>query len=346
MIVTRDILNPAVRVFYHFTVNLRWTWLTLFGDGWMHHVAGVYLLGGITLCSEIELPELSLLEQQGATPHPVTIRLGSVSDPWPDAVALDPDCFATPQKYLLRIPGIASYEVTNGCEIVVSPDPGALPLDIRAYLLGAVFMVLCQQRGLLPLHASAVSAGRGVAAFLGRSGQGKSSLAAHLARRGFRVVADDVCLIDPTQPGQVMVTPVAPWLKLWRSSLHYLGRKEDGLERVFSEEDKYRVPLDAGSQPEPIRALLFLGAEDSSTSVTVMEEISRIEAIPLLMNLTHQAYLLEATGQREANFLRCGRVLSQAKAYRLRRPWGLEHLESTMDALQQFLLSHPARESW
>ncbi len=41
------------------------------------------------------------------------------------------------------------------------------------------------------------------------------------------------------------------------------------------------------------------------------------------MNLTHQAYVLEATGQRQESFLRCSRVSSQARAYRLIRPWGL-----------------------
>ena len=304
----------------------------------MDKLAGIYLLGGITLFSEIALPELSPVPLASEMQDSVTLRVGDTGSSLPGAVELDPDCFATATAYLVRIPGIASYLVTNGREIVVNPEPGALALDIRAYLLGTVFIVLCQQRGWLPLHASAVSGSHGAAAFLGRSGMGKSSLAAHLAERGFRVLADDVCLIDPTQPGEVMVTPVAGWLKLWRSSLHHLGRNEDGLERVFSEEDKYRVPLAAGSQPEPIRSVIFLDAGDASTPVTVMEEISRLEAIPLLMNLTHQAYLLEATGQREASFLRCGRVLSQAKAYRLRRPWGLEHLDSTMDVLQRFLL--------
>jgi hypothetical protein len=303
----------------------------------MHQVGEVYIFGGITLYSEIPLPELFPAGREGLPRDPVSIRVGEVCAPWPGAVELDPDCFATSRKYLLRIPGLASYEVTNGTEIVINPAPEALMLDVRAYLLGTVFTVLCQQRGLLPLHGSAVSGRRGVTAFLGRSGQGKSSLAAHLANRGVAVVADDLCLIDPSQAGEVMVTPVAPWLKLWRSSLYHLGRNEDGLERVFSDEDKYRLPLAAGAESQPIRSVVFLTPADPSVLVTVIEEISRPEAVPLLMNLTHQAYLLEATGQREESFLRCGRVLSQARAYRLRRPWGLEHLESTVDAVQQFL---------
>jgi hypothetical protein len=177
-----------------------------------------------------------------------------------------------------------------------------------------------------------------VVAFLANSGQGKSTLAAHFAQRGFRVLADDVCLVDATQPGSAMVIPTAPWLKLWRNSLESLGRGAEGLDRVFSDDDKYRLPLAPALTPEPISKLVFLEADDLAAVITQIEELSRVQAVPLLMNLTHHAYLLEATGQQEENFLRCGRVLSQARAYRLVRPWGLTHLESTLDALESLLL--------
>lgn len=292
-----------------------------------------YVLGGIPLVSEIPLPELPLVQHNDAALHPVNIRLGSVPSHLPNAVEIDPYCFATAAQYLLCIPGIARYLVTGGTEIVVEPDADVLPLDVRTYLLGSIFVVLCQQRGLLPLHASAIGGRSGVVAFLANSGQGKSTLAAHLSRRGFHVLADDVCLIDTTQPGTAMVIPTAPWLKLWRNSLENLGRHAEGLERVFSEDDKYRLPLATVQEPEPICKLVFLEG-NNDVSATAIEEVSRLEAVPLLMNLTHHAYLLEATGQREENFLRCGRVLSQATAYRLNRPWGLTHLESTVDALE------------
>jgi hypothetical protein len=221
---------------------------------------------------------------------------------------------------------------------VVDPDDAAPALDVRGYLLGSIFVVLCQQRGLLPLHASAIAGRSGVVAFLANSGQGKSTLAAHLARRGFRVLADDVCLIDAPQPGIAMVFPTAPWLKLWRTSLENLGREAEGLDRVFTDDDKYRLPLAPVLTPEPIRRLVFLEANEIAPATIEMEEVPRVHAVPLLMNLTHHSYVLEATGQLEENFLRCGRVLSQARAYRLVRPWGLMHLESTVDVLENLLL--------
>jgi hypothetical protein len=304
----------------------------------MDLVAGVYLIGGITLISEIALPELPRIQQQSPTPHPVQVRLGAVPNHLSGAVELDPDCFATPAQYLLNIQGVARYLVTNGREIVVDPDDAAPALDVRGYLLGSIFVVLCQQRGLLPLHASAIAGKSGVVAFLAHSGQGKSTLAAHLAQRGFRVLADDVCLIDATQPGSAMVIPTAPWLKLWRSSLENLGRKAEGLERVFTDDDKYRLPLAPVLTPEPILKLVFLEGHAIASATVAVEEVPRLQAVPLLMNLTHHSYLLEATGQQEENFLRCGRVLSQARAYRLIRPWGLMHLESTVDVLENLLL--------
>src|SRR5271165_454184 len=100
----------------------------------MKQVAGMYLVGGITLLSELALPELPLIQQQSATPHPVIIRMGEVANHLPGAVEVDPYCFATATQYLLSVQGIARYLVTGGREIVVDPEANALLLDVRAYL--------------------------------------------------------------------------------------------------------------------------------------------------------------------------------------------------------------------
>ena len=104
----------------------------------MNQVVGMYVVGGITLVSEIALPELPLIQQQSASLHPVAIRLGKVPRILSDAVEVDPGCFATTRQYLLCVAGIARYLVTEGREIVVDPDANAVPLDVRAYLLGAI----------------------------------------------------------------------------------------------------------------------------------------------------------------------------------------------------------------
>ena len=69
------------------------------------------------------------------------------------------------------------------------------PADVRLFLLGSVWGALALQRGLLPLHASAVGRGRTVHAFTGPPGAGKSTLAAALAARGYPLFTDD--MLDP-----------------------------------------------------------------------------------------------------------------------------------------------------
>jgi hypothetical protein len=305
----------------------------------------VYLLGGIGLVSEIPLPELSLWTPGPAPLPQISIRLGSVPASLQHGTEVDPDCFATRSEYLLNVQGIARYLVLEGREVIVEPAEGALALDVRAYLLGTIFAILCHQRGLLPLHASAVSWGGGVIAFLGHSGEGKSSLAANLALRGFPVVADDICLVDAHGEGPAVVIPVAPWLKLWRASLDQLGLAAHGLDPVFSEDDKYRFPVEQVLERQPIRKLIFLErraglleqSEGSTGESAEIREVTALRALPLLMNLTHHAYLLEASGRREENFLHCGRVVAQAKAYSVSRPWGFAHMDSAVDAIERLL---------
>lgn len=303
-----------------------------------------YLLAGMRLESEIPLPELPRLEHSSPLARRVRIRRGTVAFELPGAIEIDPDCLATGVEFLLRIPGVARYRVSHGKEIVVDAAEHALPLDVRAYLLGSVFSVLCHQRGLLPLHASAIRFKLGVAAFLGESGDGKSSLAAHMAARGHPVVADDICLVETGLGASACVIPSAPWLKLWRGSIERLGRRAEDLEQVFSEDDKYRLPLVSPAEPETesshptLNTLIFLERSQTGGSAGVrFIELPRLRAMNGLMRLTHQAFLLEALGLREENFMRCGKVLSGAKTYRLIRPWGFEYMDETVRLVEQIL---------
>jgi len=60
----------------------------------MTEASGWYLLGGVTLVSELMLPELPLIEPQSATSGPVNIRLGSISSQLPGAVEAQRGCVA------------------------------------------------------------------------------------------------------------------------------------------------------------------------------------------------------------------------------------------------------------
>ena len=356
-------------------------------DAPMFPAVANYRLGPFLLASEVPLPELEPLaagaSADAAGADNISIRLGEVPEHIANVVANESRWWASRQEYLLRVPQVANFLVRNGREVLVQPAPGALPADIRAYLLSPIFSTLCHQAGMYSLHASAVRVGEGVVAFLGNSGAGKSTLAAGLAQRGYDLVCDDICLLDPrpnaaagapsiprplqdgwestsqsspqiantsANSGPVPVIPVAPALKLWRSTLDHLGAGHEDLRRVFSRNDKYRVPVPQPSEPVqrlPLREVLFLewaevdeatdGSSDNPATQPTFTQVESVQAVTRLMEFTHYDYLMKPTGRQTGNFLLCGQILAHARAFTLRRPLSFAHLDRTLDALEAHL---------
>jgi hypothetical protein len=303
---------------------------------------GKYRLGPFLLASEIPIPELNV--QQAGNPD-AFIRLGKVPERLENVVANESRWWASRDEYLQRVPGVATFHVSQGREVVIEPAPGALPADIRAYLLAPIFSVLCYQAGMYSLHASSVRVGDGVVAFLGNSGAGKSTLAAYLERRGYPVVSDDICLLDPRtaeaggEAGAMLVVPVAPALKLWRSALEQLGGRPEELPRVFSRDDKYRMKISQVDERLPLRDVFFLEWDDDPEAAAAITPVGGVQAIARLMEFTHYDYLMKQTGRQAGNFLLCGRILAQVRASALRRPRNFARIEGVLDALEQHLAS-------
>lgn len=295
--------------------------------------------GPFRIDSDIDIPELRNLSGSGE--RVVSLRSGGIP-----AGLLAPDFTSSAvqlkaNEFLLHIDAVARYYVANGNEVRVESVPGVSASDVSTYLLGSVFGALCHQNGLLPLHASAIAQGDRVTAFLGDSGAGKSTLAAWLGRRGHSIVSDDICLLDPSDPANPCVIPVAGWLKLWNQSLEHLGQTPDERHRVFSTDDKYRVFLPpAGNVNRRLARLVFLERADSADAAPELTPISIPEAIAALMDMTYAVYIPVLTGQQPRIFKECAILLRHAKPYRLRRPWALERTDDVLDLLERELLEH------
>jgi len=339
-----------------------------------------YRLGPFLLASEIALPELVPLvddaanavaddsgadvrEMEDAATSAVCIRIAHVPERIADVVANESHWWASHTEYLQRVPGVANFLVRHGCEILVEPAENTQDEEIRAYLLSPVFSALCHQAGMYALHASAVRVGDGVVAFLGNTRAGKSTLAAGLAQRGFVVIADDICLLDTrvqgaekiaetasSDFGTALVIPVAPALKLWRSALDHLGTSTESLDRVVRNDDKFRLKLskpDAQLPHLPLCQIFFLewtaegDADSDFNAQPTIVPVEGVEAITRLMEFTHFDYVMKATGRQKGNFLLCGRILSEARAYRLRRPRNFSLLDQTLDAIEAHLGAIP-----
>jgi hypothetical protein len=96
----------------------------------------------------------------------------------------------------LRWPDLFEFVVSaDGRAVACGRLEKATPESFQSYLLGPVLSFALVKQGYEPLHATSVIVdGKGVA-FLGRSGHGKSTLAASFLHAGHQILTDDLLLI-------------------------------------------------------------------------------------------------------------------------------------------------------
>jgi hypothetical protein len=231
----------------------------------------------VTVCgwhlrSEIPFPELPARDAAAATPD-ITLSIGAVPDRVPSPTVETPFVqIGGDGTYRLEVPTVAAYLVRQGCEIVVAPRVARDASAIRTFVLGPILARLARQRGLLPLHAAAVQIGDAAVALAGHSRRGKSTLAAALALRGHRLLADDICLIDAGASGRVVLHPTDGRVRLWRDAAEALGLMPEAGQQCRDGQEKYAFTLAAGAARNgamPVAAIYVLGAPSAVAAPTL-----------------------------------------------------------------------------
>ena len=148
---------------------------------------------------------------------------------------------------LIRIEDVADFEIRRGRQIRVWPAAGATQKDIEIFLFGPAWATLCHQRGMLPLHASAIVTGKGITAFAGHSGAGKSTTAALLNSLGYELIADDILPVSFNQNSIPGAWPYLRRLKLHRDPIIQLAFTPTEMVSETLDKEKYFVrPKHAG----------------------------------------------------------------------------------------------------
>ena len=281
-----------------------------------------YVAYGLGIGSVLEFPELMPGPAASDVPSDVVIQLGSIPDapsgPTPGVTLVR----ATDDEACLHWPEAGTILVRQGREITVDPVPGVEPRVVRLYLLGPALALVLHQRGLLVLHASAVTLDDGVVAFLGHSGHGKSTTAAALHARGCRVVADDVVALDLSGDGSPVALPGVPELRLWPDAVVAVGETPDALPRVHPREEKRaHVVAGVGGTSAALRRVYVL-ADDESLEIEPLD--GHAAAFELLQH-SYVAPALERLGSAR-HLAQCARLARAVPVRRLRRPRSLAGL--------------------
>ena len=164
--------------------------------------------------------------------------------------------------HLVYFDGMQFWMDRHGTKLWASWPSESSAEEAATYLLGPVLGLLLRFRGVTCLHASAVSIGTSVIAFVGAEGAGKSTTAAAFARAGFAAVSDDVVALVE-RDGDFFVSPTYPHLCLWPESVEMLYGTKDALPPFVPNWEKRRLSVaNGGARFEdgalPLRAIYLL----------------------------------------------------------------------------------------
>lgn len=292
-----------------------------------------YTCYGLTLASDLALPELLVSDPSSPQPPPdAYIRFGPVpAEGLPAGRQLGPYLWVTANQLWLQIPNVARFLVSDGNLISIAPEPGVDEDSIRVFLLGSALGALLFQRGLLVLHGNAIRIGQQCMVCVGHSGAGKSTLAAGFLQRGYEILADDVVPVDAA----CRALPGFPRIKLWQDTADQLSIDTAGLRRIRPDLEKFNYPLTNrfAGEPLPIRWVYILGSHQRPE--TLCEPIGGMDRFLELRDHTYRVRFLEGMALRTEHLQLCGRLAGRIHLNRITRPErGFE-----LDALVELILA-------
>lgn len=290
-----------------------------------------YTVYGLSVASEVECPELIA----GNGKPDVFVRYGRLEN-LPVTGGLPWGVHAVGNNQLmLNYKKTARYLVSGGNEIIIDKFSEADDDVLRLFLLGSAFGAVLHQRGYLPLHGNGILYNGECIAFLGRSGIGKSTLAAAFVKRGYRLLTDDVCTIKTFPDGRAMVLPGFPHVKLMKDAAHKLGEDTSKLRRVRKEEEKYILPVADNHHdvPAPLKRVYILNIHNELGFKFL--KLDNIDSIKALQNHTYRKGMLKKIGETSRRFKLCGKIAGHATVKRILRPANKFMLDELVDLLEE-----------
>jgi hypothetical protein len=296
----------------------------------------IYKFGGLRIGSAFPLVGLQVC--RNATRCDVVIRCAHIPEGVASATAKFLNGQYSGREVLLDYPAVGRFLLRGGEEILMDLAASSNEDEVRDYLLGAVFGALCHQRGVTPLHASAIDVADGCVAFVGASGAGKSTLVAALAQRGHEVISDDECFLQLGTNGDVQAWPGISRIWLWDDSRTALGFDGPVVERELRGYKKYLAPVRSPRNPTQSRPLhRVYQLHRVPNGVAKVTRLRGADAVEVLMQNVYPPSLAHHQGYQSHVFLVCAAAARDVPVFRLDRPWNFAAFDQGIELLENHL---------
>lgn len=227
--------------------------------------------------------------------------------------------FRLGDHYLMRLPALADFQIAaDGSSVECRACPG-VSRETAVYLFSNQVTPLVRTlRGQLVFHASAVAVGSGAVAFMGESGQGKSTLAAAFCSRGSAFLTDDILYVSEDGRGGYLIEPSDASIRLWDDSQRAVIPAEADVADPIEYTSKARVlageRLTHCKESKPLTRVFILAATNADRPHFVF-----LEPGAAFFQLMEHQFLLEVDRSEvfSAHFQRLARLARLPIHYRL-----------------------------
>lgn len=231
--------------------------------------------------------------------------------------------------YRLWVDGVGWFDVDPRVPRITVPVK-TMSAEHEELIWGVPALLSFLDRGDCSLHAAAVEVAGEAIVFVAPHAHGKSTLAAAFARRGFRVLSEDLTCVRLESRPAVVPGPAA--LRLRNDVAGELGIDRGRRLNGRHERTRYALTNPGDCRPVPILALLLLSRCDDGIRLEPehpMQSISHLWQSSFRVTRAHEHRCFEAV---------CD-LAKELPILRLHRPLRLDALDATVDSvLESFSL--------
>ncbi len=258
--------------------------------------------------------------------HQVVVKMGKIPTPQSNMstqnYSLGTIQYAiNPIQIFLQIPMTAAILIENMDTIIVDQFPGVDDQIIGLYLTIIILPFLLRRNPVITLHGSAaVYPGSAqptlplepsAAIFIGTKGAGKSTTAAVLAHRGWKMLCDDIV---PVEAGPRVLSGISH-AKLLPDAFQMLIGNPEEASHLYDGISKYQVETPFGSPAANLKSLFILQTGDVSSV-----KIRPLAGQEKISNILAHTIRIDGLDSSAEIFHRITTYFSSVKAYLVTRP--------------------------
>lgn len=283
-----------------------------------------YRLYGFSIITDLCFPQL----MAESADMPKTLEIEIVACQVPEAIA-----GITDKKYDFGISfswlsNLTTWLIVeNGKKIGYCLKEGGKVSALRNFILGFGMSMLAHQRRMLAIHCSVVATSSaaadkaGAVLIAGESGAGKSTLTTAFLERGYRLMADDMALVQTVDKKISYAFPAFPYQKLCRNVALEKGYNLDELIYINENKDKFLVPYQGkfSLEPVPIKAFIMLCV--TKEQEVGVKEVTGFNRVPVYINNLFLRHLLREKKYAPEFGQLCIEMAANVPTYYICRPF-------------------------